>query len=170
MFTVLRNTLLLMIVLSLLAGCSVAPQAKNGDKVKVHYTGTLEDGTTFDSSQGRDPLEFTIGSGGMIPGFNNGVIGMAVGETKTITLSADDAYGPRREEMIQSVPLSGLPADVTPIPGQTLQMQGPGGQVIPVKIVSVDADSVILDANHPLAGKILIFDVEMIEIIPGEEG
>ena len=168
MMALLRYTLLLMLVLSLFIGCSSTPVAKDGDQVKVHYTGTLDDGTTFDSSRGRDPLAFVIGSGQMIPGFNDGVVGMAVGETKTISLTPDQAYGPRREEMIQPVAINQLPEGMTPTPGAMLQMTGPGGQPMPVRIESVQGDSVIIDANHPLAGKTLTFEVELMQIGPDE--
>ncbi|MCP4569402.1 MAG: peptidylprolyl isomerase [FCB group bacterium] len=155
-------------MLSLFIGCTNTPRAKDGDEVKVHYTGTQDDGTTFDSSREREPLSFVIGSGMMIPGFNDGVIGMAVGDTKTIVLTPDQAYGPRHEERIQPVAISQLPEGMTPTPGAMLQMTGPGGQPLPVRIESVQGDSVIIDANHPLAGKTLTFDVELMEIIEKE--
>ncbi|MCK5124934.1 MAG: peptidylprolyl isomerase [candidate division Zixibacteria bacterium] len=137
---------------------------KDGDTVKVHYTGKLEDDTVFDSSEGRDPLSFKIGAGNVIPGFENGVTGMAVGDKKTVTIPVDEAYGPRREEMMAKVEKSKFPDDIVPEIGQKLQMQQPDNSVVNVEIVDVQDDEVTLDANHPLAGKVLIFDLELVEI------
>ena len=138
--------------------------AKNGDSVKIHYTGTLEDGTTFDSSAGRDPLEFTLGSGQVIVGFDEAVTGMKTGETKNVTITADKAYGERNEEMVITAPRDQVPKDINPEVGQQLQMAGPDNQPIVVRIIEVTDEHILLDANPPLAGKDLIFDIELVTI------
>ncbi len=142
-------------------------QVKKGDTVKVHYHGKLEDGTTFDSSEGREPLEFEVGSGMVIAGFDDGVTGMQVGEKKTIHIPADEAYGPVQEEMIMEFPRDRFPADMTPEVGMQLNMSNGQGQNFPVVIVDVKDTVVIFDANHPLAGKDLIFDLELVAIAGG---
>lgn len=139
---------------------------KAGDTVRVHYHGRLADGTTFDSSEGREPLEFEAGSGQVIKGFDEGVTGMALGEKKTIRISVEDGYGPRSEEMVVQFPKSNFPQDLHPELGMQLNMTSGDGQVIPVVIVDIQEEYVVLDANHPLADKELIFDVEVVEIIP----
>lgn len=139
-------------------------QAKSGDTVKIHYTGTLDDGSQFDSSAGRDPLEFTVGSGQVIPGFDQAVEGMAVGDTKTVNIPAEDAYGPRHDQMVQDVPKSALPDDLKPEVGMTLQAQGPDGQFLDLTVTAVEEESITVDGNHPLAGKALKFDLELVEI------
>lgn len=139
-------------------------QAKNGDTVKVHYKGTLEDGTVFDSSQGRDPLEFDLGSGQLIPGFEAAVDGMAAGETCSISITSAEAYGPHREEMVMEVPRTQLPADMEPKIGMQLQA-GQGDEQFVVTITDVQEDKVTLDANHPLAGKDLNFEITLLEIV-----
>ncbi len=139
-------------------------QAKSGDTVKIHYTGTLDDGEQFDSSAGREPLEFTLGSGQVIPGFDNAVDGMAVGETKTVNIPAEDAYGPRHEQLIQEVPKNALPDDLEPEVGMGLQAQGPDGQFMDLTVTDVAEESVTVDGNHPLAGQALNFDLELVEI------
>ncbi|HDI52273.1 peptidylprolyl isomerase [candidate division KSB1 bacterium] len=139
--------------------------AKRGDTVKVHYTGKLEDGTIFDSSADREPLQFTIGEELLIPGFEEAIIGMSPGETKTAVVSADQAYGPYREEMVLEVDRTQLPPELEPEIGQQLQMQQPDGQVVLIKIVDVSDSVVKLDANHPLAGKDLTFDIQLLEIL-----
>jgi peptidylprolyl isomerase len=139
-------------------------QAKTGDSVKIHYTGTLDDGTQFDSSDGREPLSFTLGSGQVIPGFDKAVDGMAVGDSKSVNIPAEDAYGPHQPQMVQDVPLSALPADLTPEVGMGLQAQGPDGQVANLVVTSVQDDSITVDGNHPLAGKALNFDIELVSI------
>jgi len=139
-------------------------QAANGDKVKVHYTGTLDDGTEFDSSRGRDPLEFTLGAGQMIPGFEAGVHGMSVGESKKIKIPSDQAYGPHHDEMMVTVDRSEFPGDVTPEVGDQFQMRHETGQVMVVTVTDVTDANVTLDANHPLAGEDLNFDIELVEI------
>src|SRR4249920_2326651 len=122
---------------------------KSGDTVKVHYHGRLTDGTTFDSSEGRQPLEFEVGSGMVIKGFDDGVTGMAVGDKKTISIPAEDAYGPRQEEMVLEFPRINFPPDIDPEVGMTLNMHSENGQEMPVLITAVNEDTVTLDANHP---------------------
>lgn len=139
-------------------------QVKSGDTVAIHYTGTLEDGTTFDSSKGREPLEFEVGSGQIIPGLDSALPGMAVGDTKTVKVASADAYGPHNPEMQQSVPREGIPDEIPLQPGTQLQMQTPDGRAVPVTVVSFDDATVTLDANHPLAGKDLQFDIEVLKI------
>lgn len=139
-------------------------QAKSGDTVRIHYTGTLDDGTEFDSSSGRDPLQFTIGSGQVIPGFDKAVEGMAVGDSKSVNIPAEDAYGPRRDNMVQDVPRTALPEDLDPVEGMALQAKGQDGNVINLTVTSVEDDSITVDANHPLAGKDLNFDIELVDI------
>jgi len=139
-------------------------QAKSGDTVKIHYTGTLDDGTQFDSSAGRDPLQFTLGTGQVIPGFDKAVEGMTVGDSKQVNIPAEDAYGPRREQMVQDVPRSALPNDLDPVEGMALQAKGQDGQVINLTVTDVKDDSITVDGNHPLAGKALNFDIELVDI------
>ena len=139
-------------------------QAKQGDTVKVHYSGTLADGTVFDSSEGRDPLQFTLGSGQIIPGFERAVEGMSPGDKTTTTIPSDQAYGAHQAEAVLSVPLDRMPPDLNPQVGQQLQMQGQNGQPIPVRVTEVTAETVTIDANHPLAGKDLTFAIELVEI------
>ena len=137
--------------------------AKRGSTVRVHYKGTLEDGTEFDSSVGRDPLEFTVGGGKLIPGFDRAVLGMGVGESKTVKIPADDAYGSRREELVMTLKREALPSDVDPTVGEELELQQ-GDDVFVVRVTDVSEDDVTLDANHPLAGKTLIFEIELVEV------
>jgi FKBP-type peptidyl-prolyl cis-trans isomerase 2 len=137
---------------------------KSGDKVRIHYTGTLADGTVFDSSEGRDPLEFTVGTGQVIVGMDKEMVGMTVGEKKTIVAVADEAYGQRQDDAQQDVPREMIPAEIPLEVGMQLQMQSPEGQVIPVSVVSISEETVTLDANHALAGKDLTFDIELVEI------
>ena len=147
-------------------------QAKEGDKVKVHYTGRLEGGEVFDSSECSDdecgcdtgPMEFTIGEGSVIPGFEEAVIGMSPGESKTVTIPVDDAYGPRMEEMVAVVERGNLPPDMTPELGMRLEVTQEDGQVFPVVITEVTDTQVTIDANHPLAGRDLTFDIRLVEI------
>lgn len=139
-------------------------QVKNGDTVRVHYHGKLTDGTTFDSSEGRDPLEFEVGSGSVIAGFDSGVTGMQVGEKKTINIPVDDAYGQKQEDLYMEFPIDRFPSDMKPEVGMQLNMSNGEGQNFPVIISEVGPDTVILDANHPLAGENLTFDLELVEI------
>jgi len=138
--------------------------AKTGDMVKVHYSGRLDDGSVFDSSEGRDPLAFTLGRGDVIPGFDSAVLGMEPGEKKTVSIPPEDAYGERREELVVVVRRDQLPADVEPVVGTLLQMTTREGAVVPIRITGVGEDDVTLDANPPLAGERLTFEIELIEI------
>jgi peptidylprolyl isomerase len=158
------SAILIMVSLFLVLGCSSTPQVQNGDTVKVNYKGTLEDGTVFDSSEGREPLQFVVGGGNMIKGFDEGVVGMVIGEKKTITLSPEDAYGYPSEDRIMEVEKSNFPADLELEVG--MELAGPGG--MPVKVKEIQEDFVVIDANHPMAGKTLIFELEIMEIIPAE--
>jgi FKBP-type peptidyl-prolyl cis-trans isomerase 2 len=139
-------------------------QAKKGDTVRVHYTGKLVSGEQFDSSAGREPLEFEVGAGMMIKGFDDAVVGMTIGDKKTINILPLDGYGERSEEMVIDFPRSNFPDDMTPEAGMQLMMNNSAGQQFPVTIMEVKEDVVILDANHMLAGKELVFDIEMVEI------
>jgi len=139
-------------------------QPKEGDKVKVHYIGKYEDDEVFDSSENREPLEFTIGSGSVIAGFEKGVMGMEVGEKKTITIPPEEAYGPKRKELVRTFEMSQLPKDILPWVGKKLNFPRPDGRVIQAVVTHMDDDTVTLDANHDLAGKTLIFDLQLVEI------
>ena len=139
-------------------------QAKTGDTVKIHYTGTLDDGTEFDSSAGREPLEFELGGGQVIPGFDSAVEGMSVGDNKSVRIDAEQAYGPRHEQLVQQVPKSSLPDDLKPEVGMALQSQSPDGQTMMLMVTSVDEENITVDANHPLAGQALTFDIELVSI------
>jgi peptidylprolyl isomerase len=139
-------------------------QAKSGDTVKIHYTGTLEDGSQFDSSQGRDPLEFQVGSGQVIPGFDKAVEGMAVGENKQVTIPPEEAYGDHNAQMVQDVPKSALPDDLEPEVGMALSARGQDGQEMRLTVTEVKDDTITVDGNHPLAGKPLNFDIELVSI------
>jgi peptidylprolyl isomerase len=139
-------------------------QAKVGDKVKAHYKGTLADGTEFDNSSDRDPIEFEVGSGTLISGFENAIVGMAPGETKTVTIAVDDAYGPRRDELILDVPKERVPPDLDAKVGDDLVLER-DGQQIRVRVQEVNDEGMTLDANHPLAGENLTFEIELVEIV-----
>jgi peptidylprolyl isomerase len=139
-------------------------KTKDGDKVKVHYTGKLEDGEVFDSSRDRQPLEFTVGDGDVIPGFEKAVLDMEVGEQKSVQIEPDEAYGPRREELVVDVERSELPSHIEPSVGQRLQMQQPEGGTVKLLITDMNDETITLDANHPLAGMTLFFELEMMEI------
>lgn len=139
-------------------------KVKDGDTVKVHYTGTLEDGTVFDTSREREPLEFTLGGGQLIPGFEKAVLGMAEGDTTEVSIESGDAYGERRDDLELEVSKSDLPDNIEPEVGMQLQMQQEEGRAIPVQITDVEDEYVTLDANHPLAGKDLNFEIELVEI------
>ncbi|MEO8894214.1 MAG: peptidylprolyl isomerase [Coleofasciculaceae cyanobacterium] len=139
-------------------------QAKSGDTVKIHYTGRLKDGTEFDSSAEREPLEFTIGGEQVIPGFEQAVLGMALGESKTEEIPMDQAYGPHLEEMVLEVSREQIPPDINPEVGQQLQIQQANGQSVPVFVTEVTDNQITLDANHPLAGEDLTFEIELVEI------
>jgi peptidylprolyl isomerase len=139
--------------------------AKQGDTVRVHYTGKLDDGTVFDSSVDRDPLEFTIGTGMIIPGFERAVVGMQPGESKTEIIPTEQAYGPHVDEMVVVVDRRQMPGEIEPEIGQQLQIQQETGQIIPVVVTEISDASITLDANHPLAGEDLTFDIRLVEIV-----
>jgi peptidylprolyl isomerase len=140
-------------------------QAKSGDTVRIHYTGKLTDGTQFDSSSGRDPLEFTVGAGQIIPGLDKEIDGMELGAQQTVTVPAEQAYGPHDPQKVQSVPRSAIPANIDVKPGIQLQAQTQDGGTLMLLVTEVRDDALTVDANHPLAGKDLVFDVELVEII-----
>jgi peptidylprolyl isomerase len=133
------------------------------DVVRVHYTGKRGDGTAFDSSRGKDPIEFKVGKGTLIPGFEKGVLGMQKGETKTVSTPPEDAYGNRQEELIARIDKHDVPATITPTVGMPLHVKGPDGQMIPVVVADIAEDTITIDANSPLAGETLIFDLEIVE-------
>lgn len=139
--------------------------ASKGKTVKVHYTGKLKDGTIFDSSADREPLQFTLGDGNMIKGFDSAVDGMSVGDDKVVTIPSVEAYGEKREDMMLDVPLEQVPAEIKPEIGMDLSIQNQMGQPTPVKVVHVDDKKITLDANHPLAGQDLIFDIKLVELV-----
>lgn len=139
-------------------------QVKKGDKVRVHYHGKLTNGSTFDSSEGRDPLEFTVGNGQVIKGFDDALVDMKVGDKKTVNIPVDEAYGQRNNDMMMEYPKAEFPADMNPEAGMELHMSDNLGNVFPVVIAEVRDETVLLDANHPLAGEDLVFDIELVSI------
>jgi FKBP-type peptidyl-prolyl cis-trans isomerase 2 len=139
-------------------------QATAGCTVSIHYTGTLDDGSQFDSSEGRDPLTFQMGEGQIIQGLEAALEGMSVGEKKTVTIPAEQAYGPRHAEAVQEVPRDMIPDHIPLDPGTALQMQTPNGSMMPVTVTAVTDEAVTLDANHPLAGQDLTFAVEVVSV------
>jgi len=140
-------------------------QAGTGDTVRVHYTGTHDDGTVFDTSSGREPLEFTIGSGQVIPGFDSAVDGMSPGDSETVKIPAEQAYGPHREEMMLEVDRAQVPAELDPQVGERLEIKQQDGQSIPVTVTAITETLVTLDGNHPLAGQALTFEIELVEVV-----
>jgi peptidylprolyl isomerase len=140
--------------------------AQKGDKVKVHYKGMLDDGTEFDSSAGKEPIDFTVGEHKVIGGFENGVVGLAVGEKKRVVIGPEDAYGPYLQDKVATLPRSQLPADIELKPGAILKGETPGGPVM-FLVTDVQGDQVTIDGNHPLAGKALTFEIELVEIEKG---
>lgn len=140
-------------------------QAKSGDTVRVHYTGKLEDGTVFDSSRNRDPLEFTIGAGQVIRGFEQAVAGMEPGESKAAELAPEEAYGPHRKEMVAVVQRTDLPPDLDPAVGQQLAVKQQDGREFHVRVTETSETTVTIDANHALAGKTLVFELELVEVV-----
>ena len=140
-------------------------EASPGDKVKVHYTGRLPDDTVFDSSEGRNPLEFTIGAGEIIPGFEHAVTGMRPGEEKTATVAADEAYGERRDDLLLTLERERLPEGMDPEVGERLQLRARGGEPFDVVVAEVGEEDLTVDANHPLAGQELTFDIRLVEIV-----
>lgn len=139
--------------------------AKEGDTVRVHYTGKFKDGMAFDSSAGADPLEFKIGSGRLIPGFEEAVIGMSPGESKTVEIPAEKGYGHYRSDRVIDVDRRDLPPDIEPELGMTLEVLGPRDEMIPVQITAIKGTTITLDANHPLADQDLVFEIQMVEIV-----
>ena len=142
-------------------------QAANGNIVRIHYTGKLADGTVFDTSEaeGREPLGFRLGENQVLPKLEAEIVGMAAGDKKTVAIEANDAYGPHQEQAIQQVERNEIPDDVDLTVGNALQATGPDGQVVPLRVIAADDTTVTLDANHPLAGHDLTFDVEVVEIV-----
>lgn len=145
-------------------------QAANGNIVRINYTGKLADGTVFDTSEaeGREPLGFRLGENQVLPKLEAEIVGMAAGDKKTVAIEANDAYGPHQEQAIQQVERSQIPDDVDLTVGNALQATGPDGQVVPLRVIAADETTVTLDANHPLAGHDLTFDVELVEIVAGD--
>jgi peptidylprolyl isomerase len=157
----------ILLTAAVLTGCGSTSTrvAANGDTVQVDYTGKLADGTVFDSSSGREPLEFTLGSNQVIPGFEQAVLGMKIGEKKTVRIPANEAYGQHLDELVIQVPREKLRSDQEPAVGQVLQVAGPSGQPVYFTIIAIsDNGTLTLDANPPLAGKDLIFDIELVKI------
>ena len=138
-------------------------QVRRGDNVKVHYTGKLDDGTVFDSSEGSEPLGFAVGSGQVIEGFDEAVLGMTVGETKVVHIPVEKAYGARNEEMVMEVPIEQVPPDLNPEVGMRLEMGGLNGEIMRVVVTAITDAHIVLDANPPLAGKALTFTLELVE-------
>ena len=139
-------------------------KAKNGDKVKVHYTGKLKDGRVFDSSENREPLEFTLGEGQLIPGFEQAVVGMSPGESKKVDIPCDKAYGPHEQDLVINMDRSQIPDNVELEIGRQLQFRQDTGQIYTFTVTEFDDSSVELDANHPLSGEDLVFEIELVEI------
>ena len=139
--------------------------AKPGDAVAVHYTGKLDDGTVFDTSKNRAPLQFVVGERRVIPGFDRAVTGMSPGETKIADVPAEEAYGPRRPELVMDFPRDRVPPDIAAEVGQKLQVQTHDGQAIPAVVIETSDSSITLDANHPLAGRDLTFEIELVDVI-----
>lgn len=139
-------------------------EANNGDTVKVNYTGKLDDGTVFDTSEEKGPIEFKLGEGQVIPGFEKAISGMKVGDSKTEKIPATDAYGPRRDELLMEVTKDQFPDNIDPEEGQQLQVRDPQGQAAQVVVQEVKDETVVLDANHPLAGQDLTFEIELVDV------
>lgn len=139
-------------------------QAKKGDNVKIHYTGKLDDDTEFDSSIDRDPLQFMLGEGLLIPGFEEAVEGMSPGEKKTIRIPAEEAYGPYIKELVADFDKGLLPPEMSPQLGEELKIEQEDGNIAMVRVIGLTDTTITLDANHPLAGKDLIFDISLVEI------
>ncbi|MGE0821556.1 MAG: peptidylprolyl isomerase [Candidatus Binatia bacterium] len=140
-------------------------QAKSGDQVRVHYTGKFENGDVFDSSVGGESLQFTIGAGQLIPGFDHAVVGMTPGETKTVLIAAEHAYGPYKDELVVTVERKNLPAHITPEIGRRYRVRQPSGTDVVVTVTALSEGSVTMDANHALAGKDLTFEIQLVEIV-----
>ena len=157
---------ILLVSILLMTGCAGegGKTVKDGDTVKVHYTGTLDDGTVFDTSREREPLEFTLGQGGIIAGFENAVLGMAIGDIKTVTFPPEEAYGEVREDLLLKIPREQFPEEMELQTGQQLQLQSNDGQIVIATVLEIADSEVTVDANHPLAGKDLTFEIEVMEI------
>ena len=140
-------------------------QAATGDTVRVHYAGTLDDGTVFDTSSGREPLEFTIGSGQVISGFDSVVTGMSPGDSETVRIPAEEAYGPHQEAMMLEVDRAQVPAELDPQIGERLEIKQQNGQSVPVTVAAITETLITLDGNHPLAGQALTFEIELVEVV-----
>jgi FKBP-type peptidyl-prolyl cis-trans isomerase 2 len=145
-------------------------QVKEGDEVQVHYTGKLEDGTVFDTSEDGEPLSFTVGENKVIPGFEEAVTGMEPGDSKTTEVEPEEAYGEHRDDMVMEMERDQIPQDVDPEVGQQLQLRLENGQTVPVLITALGEDTVTIDANHPLAGRTLLFEIELVDVAEGEGG
>ncbi len=139
-------------------------EVKSGDTVRIHYTGTLSDGSVFDSSQGNDPLEFVVGSGQIIPGLDVALPGMKVGDEKRVEIASEDAYGPHHAEARQAVPRTEIPADIPLEVGLQLQAKNERGEIMPLTVAEITDETVVLDANHPLAAKDLTFEIELVSV------
>ena len=139
-------------------------KVKSGDTIKVHYTGTLDDGSVFDSSEGKDPLEFKVGEKQVIPGFEDAVRQMKVNEEKTITIPSDEAYGPKQKQLMWEIPRDKLPQEIEPQKGAQLMLKAPSGQQLPAFVSEVKDTSIVLDLNHPLAGKDLTFKIKVVAV------
>lgn len=144
-------------------------KAKEGDQVRVHYTGKLPTGEQFDTSEGRDPLEFTLGAKQVIPGFENGIVGMDEGETKTVEIQKDEAYGDYRDDLVVKFKKEDFPQDITPEVGKQVELSTQDGKRVPTIIKDIQGEEVHLDANHPLAGKDLVFDIELVKVLDEEK-
>ncbi len=162
--TIVIGVLALAMAVITLSACS-APQAKDGDTVQINYTGKLSDGTVFDTSVGGTPLEFKLGAAMVIPGFEKAVLGMKVGEKKTITIPVNEAYGPHQDDLVMEIPRDQLAKDLVPTVGQHLQSTSKEGQTIVVTVTKVTDTTITVDANHPLAGKDLTFELELVKIL-----
>ncbi len=141
------------------------PQAKSGDKVKVHYTGKLTDGTLFDTSEGKAPLEFVIGENKLLKPFENACIGLEPEQSVEINIAAEDGYGPRHEQLVSKIPIAELPAELNPEPGMKLQVKAPDGRHFIIKVIEKTEEEIVVDANHDLAGQDLVFNITLVEIV-----
>ncbi|MDM7933997.1 MAG: peptidylprolyl isomerase [Methanothrix sp.] len=142
-------------------------QAKIGDTVRVHYSGQLDNGFLFDSSEGSEPLELELGSGRFIPGFEEAIVGMTPGETRTVTVPPEKGYGRYREDRVLKIDKNDLPEEISPVEGMTLEICAPNGVMIPVLVTEVSGSTVTLDANHPLSEQTLTFKIRLVEIVEG---
>ncbi len=142
-------------------------QAKVGDVVRVHYKGYFDDGTVFDTSRNAEPFEFTLGNDMVIPGFENAILGMEVGDVRTVEISPEEGYGERREDLVIEIDKNQVPPEIQPEVGMMLQLQSGQGEAIPVMVSAIGETTITLDGNHPLAGKKLNFEIELVEIVSG---